>query len=148
MNFVPIENWGQLPDGWRYVEVAGVAVDSKDRVFCFTRGEHPVIVFDRDGALPPLLGRGQVRRAHGITIDADDTVWLTDDLHHTVAEVHAGGQAPPHHRRPRHAGHAPGRPAVQPAHPRRHLPADRLPLRVRRLRQLARPQVRARRHAT
>ena len=25
MNFVPVESWGKLPEGWRYVEVAGVA---------------------------------------------------------------------------------------------------------------------------
>ena len=92
MRFAPVEGWGTLPDGWRYVEVAGVAVDSRDRVFCFTRGEHPVIVFDRDGHVPPLVGRGRVRRAHGITIDADDTVWLTDDLHHTVRKFTPEGK--------------------------------------------------------
>jgi len=92
MNFVPVESWGKLPDGWRYVEVAGVAVDGKDRVFCFTRGEHPVIIFDRDGAFLRSWGEGQVRRAHGITIDADDTVWLTDDLHHTVRKFTPEGK--------------------------------------------------------
>ena len=30
--FTVLEDWGTLPDGWRYVEAAGVAVDSKDRV--------------------------------------------------------------------------------------------------------------------
>ncbi len=84
MRFEPVPEWGQLPPGWRFVEVAGVAVDSKDQVFCFTRGEHPVIVFDRDGRFLRSWGEGIVRRAHGITIDADDRVWLTDDLQHTV----------------------------------------------------------------
>ncbi|MBF8288977.1 MAG: NHL repeat [Candidatus Rokubacteria bacterium] len=63
MNFRVIEGWGTLPDGWRYVEVAGVAVDAKDNVFCFTRGEHPVIVFDRDGKFLRSWGEGLVRRA-------------------------------------------------------------------------------------
>jgi len=49
MKFSVIEGWGKLPDGWAYHEVAGVAVDKQDRAFVFTRGEHPVIVFDRDG---------------------------------------------------------------------------------------------------
>jgi hypothetical protein len=44
-----IENWGTLPDGWTFHEVAAVAVDAQDQVYCFTRGKHPVIVFDRDG---------------------------------------------------------------------------------------------------
>ena len=37
MKFEPVVGWGALPDGWRYVEVAGVAVDKKDNVFCFSR---------------------------------------------------------------------------------------------------------------
>jgi DNA-binding beta-propeller fold protein YncE len=92
MRFEPIEGWGRLPEGWRYVEVAGVAVDSQDRVFCFTRGEHPVIVFDREGNFLRSWGEGLVRRAHGITIDADDTVWLTDDLHHTIRKFTPDGR--------------------------------------------------------
>src|SRR5260370_993232 len=79
-----VEGWGKLPDGWAYHEVAGVAVDKQDRAFVFTRGEHPVIVFDRDGNFLRSWGEGVIRRAHGITLDADDMVWLTDDLHHTV----------------------------------------------------------------
>ena len=92
MNFEPIEGWGRLPDGWHFVEVAGVAVDGKDRVFCFTRGEHPVIVFDRDGRFLRSWGQGLVRRAHAITIDADEMVWLTDDLQHTVRKFTPEGK--------------------------------------------------------
>jgi DNA-binding beta-propeller fold protein YncE len=91
MNFDPIPGWGQLPPGWRYVECAGVAVDAKDNVFVFTRGEHPVIVFDRDGCFLRSWGEGLVRRAHAITIDADQSVWLTDDLHHTIRKFTADG---------------------------------------------------------
>ncbi|MBI3061145.1 MAG: hypothetical protein HYY83_04095, partial [Deltaproteobacteria bacterium] len=43
------EGWGKLPDGWSYREVAAVGVDRQDRLYAFSRGEHPVIVFDRDG---------------------------------------------------------------------------------------------------
>ena len=92
MNFEPIERWGTLPEGWRYVECAGVAVDKKDNVFVFTRGEHPVIVFDRDGRFLRSWGEGWVRRAHAVTIDADETVWLTDDLHHTVRKFTPDGK--------------------------------------------------------
>jgi DNA-binding beta-propeller fold protein YncE len=92
VRFEPIEGWGRLPEGWRFVEVAGVAVDAQDRVFCFTRGEHPVIVFDREGSFLRSWGEGLVRRAHGITIDADDMVWLTDDLHHTIRKFTPDGR--------------------------------------------------------
>ncbi len=92
MNFEPIEGWGKLPEGWRYVESAGVAVDEKDNVFVFTRGEHPVIVFDREGRFLRSWGEGLVRRAHAITIDAGGMVWLTDDLHHTVRKFTPEGK--------------------------------------------------------
>ena len=92
MKFSVLEGWGKLPDGWAYHEVAGVAVDNQDRAFVFTRGEHPVIVFDRDGNFLRSWGEGVIRRAHGITIDADDMVWLTDDLHHTVRKFTPEGK--------------------------------------------------------
>ncbi|HSB41702.1 MAG TPA: peptidyl-alpha-hydroxyglycine alpha-amidating lyase family protein [Methylomirabilota bacterium] len=92
MRFSVVEGWGKLPSGWRYQEVAGAAVDKQDRVFCFTRSEHPVVVFDRDGNFLRSWGEGVVRRAHGITIDADDMVWLTDDLHHTVRKFTPEGK--------------------------------------------------------
>jgi hypothetical protein len=44
-----VENWAKLPEGWEFKDVAAVAVDSKDRVYAFNRGEHPIIVFDRAG---------------------------------------------------------------------------------------------------
>ena len=44
-----LDRWQQLPAGWDLVEVAGVATDSQDRVYVFNRGEHPVVVFDRQG---------------------------------------------------------------------------------------------------
>jgi DNA-binding beta-propeller fold protein YncE len=92
MKYSVVEGWGRLPEGWRYQEVAGAAVDKQDRVFCFTRSEHPVIVFDREGKFLRSWGEGVVRRAHGITIDADDMVWLTDDLHHTVRKFTPEGK--------------------------------------------------------
>ena len=92
MNFDPIDGWGTLPEGWRYVECAGVAVDKKDNVFVFTRGEHPVIVFDRDGRFLRSWGEGAIRRAHAITIDADEAVWLADDLHHTIRKFTPEGR--------------------------------------------------------
>ena len=44
-----VENWAKLPDGWKLTDVASVAVDSKDRVYVFNRGAHPMVVLDRDG---------------------------------------------------------------------------------------------------
>jgi hypothetical protein len=79
-----IEGWGKLPDGWTFKEVAAVAVDKKDQVYCFTRGAHPIIVFDRNGSFLRSWGEGVFKRAHGATIGPDETIFLSDDGDHTV----------------------------------------------------------------
>ena len=79
-----IEGWERLPEGWSFVEVAGVAVDSQDRVYVFTRGDHPIIVFDKEGRFLNAWGEGTFKSPHGIFIDRDDTIYLTDDGDHTV----------------------------------------------------------------
>jgi DNA-binding beta-propeller fold protein YncE len=90
--FEPCEGWEILPDGWRFVEVAGVATDSHDRVFVFNRGEHPVIIFDRDGRCIGSWGKSRFVRPHGIAIGPDDTVYCTDDLDHTVKKFTPSGE--------------------------------------------------------
>ena len=68
-----------MEPGWSFKEIGGVGVDRNDNVFVFNRGEHPMIVFDRDGNFLRSFGEGLFPRAHGIFIAPDDTVWLTDD---------------------------------------------------------------------
>jgi DNA-binding beta-propeller fold protein YncE len=87
-----IENWGILPDGWTFHEVAAVAVDAQDQVYCFTRGKHPVIVFDPDGNFLRAWGDGVFKRAHGAAIGPDQTIFLTDDGDHTVRRCTLDGK--------------------------------------------------------
>ena len=87
-----VENWAKLPDGWSFKEVAAVAVDSKDNVYAFTRGEHPIIVFDRNGNFLRSWGEGQYPRAHGIHTGPDDSIYLTDDGGHFVRKCSLDGK--------------------------------------------------------
>jgi sugar lactone lactonase YvrE len=80
------------PPGWSLGEVAGVAVDSRDWLYVFHRGSHPVAVFDETGWLQHAWGDGLFQRPHGITIDRDDNLWLTDDLGHAVYKFTPRGQ--------------------------------------------------------
>ena len=82
-----IENWGTLPDGWHYGEVAAVGVDSKDNVYVFARSEHPMMVFDREGNFLRSWGEGLFRRPHGVHLAPDDTIYCTDDGDHTVRRL-------------------------------------------------------------
>jgi len=86
------QDWAQIPDGWSFTDVAAVAVDSKDRVYVFNRGEHPMIVFDRDGKFLRSWGEGVFHRAHGLHIGPDETLYCTDDGDHSVRKCTLDGK--------------------------------------------------------
>ena len=86
------ENWGDLPEGWFYSEATSVDVDSSDNVYVFNRGNHPMIVFDREGAVLRSWGEGVFTRPHGVTIAPDDTVFCVDSADHSIRRFTADGQ--------------------------------------------------------
>lgn len=90
--FTANADWAAVPVGWTWTEVTAVAVDSRDRVFVFNRGDHPLMVFDRNGAFLESWGEGLFARPHGITIGPDDCVYCTDDLDHTVKKFTPDGR--------------------------------------------------------
>ena len=87
-----VEGWGKLPGGWSFKQVAGVAVDSRDRVYVLNRGEHPVIVFSREGEFLASWGEGVFANPHGAYIDSDDNVFCVDNADHTVRKFTAEGE--------------------------------------------------------
>ena len=87
-----VADWARLPAGWSFVEVVGVAVDARDRVFVFCRGEQPLLIFEADGTFVGSWGRGLFQRPHGITIGPDGSVWCTDDKDHTVRKFSPTGE--------------------------------------------------------
>jgi DNA-binding beta-propeller fold protein YncE len=88
-----LEKWGELPPGMSYGEAAAVAVDSKDNVYVFTRGEHPVIVFDRNGKYLRSWGQDVgFDRPHGASMGPDEMIYLTDDNGQTVRKCTLDGK--------------------------------------------------------
>jgi hypothetical protein len=88
-----VENFAKLPDGWSLTDVAAVAVDSKDRVYVFNRGEHPMIVLDREGNFLRAGARAVFSRAHGLHIDS-----RRQPLLHRRRRPHRAQDAPPRAR--------------------------------------------------
>jgi DNA-binding beta-propeller fold protein YncE len=84
--------WAQLPPGWSFPDVAAVGVDSANRVYVFCRGEHPVIVLDRDGRFITSWGEGAFVRPHGVSVGPDDSLYLTDDGGHFVRKYTSAGR--------------------------------------------------------
>ena len=86
------EDWAKIPDGIVLGDCAAVGVDSRDNVYAFNRGDHPVAVFDKDGNLLRTWGEGLFPRPHGVHVAPDDTIWLTDDADHTVRHCTLDGK--------------------------------------------------------
>jgi DNA-binding beta-propeller fold protein YncE len=85
------DNWAKVPAGWSWSEVAAVAVDGRDRVYVFNRGEHPVMVFDCDGTFLSAWSELLFVRPHGIFVGPDETVYCIDDLDHSVRKFTPDG---------------------------------------------------------
>ena len=93
LSYKVVHDWEQLPKGIVHRDVAGVAVDAEDRVYLICRGEHPVIVYDRDGNFIRTWGQGEFSyRTHGITVAPNGTIFCTDDGNHTVRQFTPEGR--------------------------------------------------------
>ena len=86
------EGWAKLPQGWNFKECADVAVNSKDRVYAFNRGAHPVIVFDEKGKVLDTWGEGIFERPHGMFVAPDDTLYCADDFGHALYHLSPAGE--------------------------------------------------------
>jgi DNA-binding beta-propeller fold protein YncE len=88
-----VEGWEQLPKGYVHRDVAGVAVDGEDRVYLICRGDHPVIIYDRNGNFLGSWGEGEFSyRTHGIYVAPNGTIFCTDDGQHTVRQFTPDGR--------------------------------------------------------
>ena len=87
-----VEGWGEIPDGWEWGQVGGVATDSQDNVHIFTRAEHPYRVFDKKGKMLDHWGEEIFLDAHGIGIAPDDTLYLVDRFPQLVFQFDKAGR--------------------------------------------------------
>ena len=86
------ENWWTLPEGWEFGWIPAVAVDSQDKVYVYSRSEHPMVVFDRDGNFIDSWGDDILKDAHGIFIDADDNIYCTEREPHVIRKFTTDGE--------------------------------------------------------
>ena len=86
------EDWWTLPEGWEFGWIPAVAVDSQDRIYVYSRSEHPMVVFDRDGNFIDAWGDDILKDAHGIFIDADDNIYCTERDTHVMRKFTTNGE--------------------------------------------------------
>lgn len=96
-NPVVTQNWGELPAGRTWGSTAGIDIDPNDGhiwayercgagnfgagapVTCDTNRVDPIFKFDRNtGAVLANFGAGVFQTPHGIHVDSESNVWVTD----------------------------------------------------------------------
>ncbi|MEX1005664.1 MAG: peptidyl-alpha-hydroxyglycine alpha-amidating lyase family protein [Acidimicrobiia bacterium] len=125
-----LDDWYHLPDHIQITAATSVAVDSTGQTYIGHRGDHPILVFDRDGTFLRSMGndlipwregvvyepvpgesavvefveadtlpdpdrvlatKGAWRFLHGMHVDSDDCLWVTDVGSHVVHKFSAAG---------------------------------------------------------
>src|SRR6185503_9453039 len=83
-------NWAKLPNGRQWGSTAGVdiapdgksvwAIDRCGGNGCVGSKLNPIMKFDANGNLVAQWGAGQFAFPHGIHVDAQENVWVTDSV--------------------------------------------------------------------
>jgi len=71
-------NWPTLPGGAKWAGVISVDPAANGDMWVFHRSDPPVMRFDASGRLVTSFGTGMIVQAHGMTVDRDGNVWVTD----------------------------------------------------------------------
>jgi DNA-binding beta-propeller fold protein YncE len=72
------DNWAQLPASMKWGGVISIEPDAKGNIWVFHRGEMPVLAFDAAGRLQTSFGKDMFVQPHGMAVDKDGNVWVTD----------------------------------------------------------------------
>jgi len=92
LNYEAVPDFFQLPAGENFVEVAGVAVNSKGHIYVFHRGKHPLMEFDSSGKFIRSIADDLFVTAHSVRVDAEDNIWTADVGAHVILKLSPEGR--------------------------------------------------------
>ena len=90
--YEPDVRFPQLPPDLKLAAASGVATNARGEVLVFHRGEPPILLFKPDGTFVRSIGKGLFASAHGLRVDREGNVWVTDNANHTVLKLDPEGK--------------------------------------------------------
>jgi DNA-binding beta-propeller fold protein YncE len=73
-----IAEWGRLPEGQHWAEVAGMAVSDSGTVYALHRADPPIVELDTSGTILRTWGEKLFVKPHGVRVDREGFLWMTD----------------------------------------------------------------------
>lgn len=103
--YTTIEGWAKMPEGRTWGSTSAVDID-KDGVSiwvaercsansCLNSQLDPIMKFDSTGKMVTSFGRGMFIFPHGIHVDKDGNIWVTDGQDNLPRAGRGGAPAPP-----------------------------------------------------
>jgi DNA-binding beta-propeller fold protein YncE len=88
--YQPLEKWAQLPEGRKWGSASAIDIDRRtghiwvaDRCganTCSNSKDNPIFEFDESGKLLKNFGAGVFVTPHGMYVDKDGNLWMTDQV--------------------------------------------------------------------
>src|SRR5262249_38220393 len=92
LGYKPVPDVFKLPTGLNFGPCSGVAVNSKGNILVFNRSARALLEFDPTGKFLRTLAEGLFTTPHGLRVDEDDNIWVTDTGAHFVLKMSANGR--------------------------------------------------------
>jgi len=81
-----------LPDGVSITRPSGIVFDDSENMLILHRGEDPLMEFDEEGNFIRAFGpRDTWTFSHGLRLDAEGNIWVSDIGTHTVVKMDRSG---------------------------------------------------------
>lgn len=87
-----VADWAKLPAGTSWQDMMAIDIDSKGDIYVLQRTPFQVMVFNAKGKFLRSWNMGDLPRVHGLRIDAQDNLWITDRKLHQVFKYSRDGK--------------------------------------------------------